>query len=232
MYPSREGPELGKNSVGMADKNLRIVDGREDIGLFANAAPGGVGFHHAFHHAKVAAGLDVAVFEEAVADDHRSFFGVDGDGDGGAVVHAGPEDANAGLHLFFVGQQAHLVPPLVLQVVIHVRRHAQVAWNVEVVERRLEILDPAAAGDGNGGVAEHGDVGGGVSLQRRDQDQRDVLWSKALRAENVLRKLRLGAHDLGLGVAKEAEPGLVDHGEILGGAGVDEDVLAAALHEI
>src|SRR6266699_6672700 len=91
----REARSSRQDSVGMAHKYLRIVDGSKDRGFFSNAGPRAIGFHHAFHHPEVAAGLDVAVFEKTVADDNRSFFGVDGNGHGRAVMHAGPEDANA-----------------------------------------------------------------------------------------------------------------------------------------
>src|SRR3954451_1423681 len=218
----------GQNAIRVTDKHLGIVYGGEDVGFFANAGPAGVGFHHALHHAQVAAIFDIAVFEETVGDDHGSLFGVDRDGHGGAMVHTGPEDANARQNLFFIGEQAQFLPAFVLQVLVHVGRDAQVAGDMEMVKRRLKILDPATPRDADGGVPKHGDVGGGVGLQRGNEHQRNVVGREPLGAQNVSRELGIGAHDLRLGVSEETEPRLVDDGEVLRRAGVDEDVLTAA----
>src|SRR4051812_9947791 len=192
-----------QNSLRVTDKDVRVVDGSVDIGFFANAGPRGVGFHHAFHHTQVAPALYVAVFEKAVADHECSFCGVDRDSHGGAVVDSGPEDANSGLHLFLVGEQTQFVPSLVLQVLIHIGRDAEVARNVEMIEGGLKIFNPASPGNSDGGVAEHGNVGGSISLQWRDEDQRNVVWGKALGTQNDLRKLLFGAHDLGLWIPEK-----------------------------
>src|ERR1039458_3749742 len=140
--------------------------------------------------------------------------------------NSGPEDADAGFYLLFISEKANLVPAFVLQVLIHVRRNAQMAWNVEMVVRSLEILNPAAPRDANCGVAEKVNVRRGIGLQRSDEDQRDIVGSEPLRAEDILRKLRLGANDLRFGVSEKTQPRLVDDGKIPRRAGVDEDVAA------
>src|SRR5580704_8593168 len=115
---------------------------------------------------------------------------------------------------------------------VHVRRNAEVAGNMEMVEGGLEVFDPAAPRDGNSGVAEQRNVGGRVGLKRSDEDEGNVVGGEALRAQDVLWELGVGANDLGFGIAEETEPYLIDDGEVLRRAGVDEDVLAAALDEV
>src|SRR5271169_1161518 len=82
-------------AIRMANEYLGIVNRRVEDRLFANPGPRRIGFHHAFHHAQVAAGLDVPVFEEAIGDDHGSLFGVDGHGHRRSMMDSRPEDANA-----------------------------------------------------------------------------------------------------------------------------------------
>ena len=99
------------------------------------------------------------------------------------MMNARPEDADAGLYLFFIGEQANLVPAFILKVVIHIGRNAQMAGNVKVIVRSLKVLDPAATRDSDGGVAKQGNVGRGISLQRRDEDERNVIGRECLASE-------------------------------------------------
>src|ERR1017187_56842 len=148
------------------------------------------------------------------------------------MVNSGPEDADAGFYLLFISEKANLVPAFVLQVLIHVRRNAQMTRNVKMIVRRLKILNPAAPRDANCGVAEKVNVRRGIGLQRSDEDQRDIVGSEPLRAEDILRKLRLGANDLRFRISEKTEPCLVDDVEILRGTGVDEDVATSAADEV
>ena len=95
------------------------------------------------------------------------------------------------------------VPALVLQIVVHLRRNTQASGNVQMIVRRLKILDPALARDADLGIAEQVDIGGSVSLQRRDDHGIDIVQGEALRAQNVLRQLLFGADDLGLWITEE-----------------------------
>lgn len=58
--------------------------------------------------------------------------------------------------------------------------------DVQMIVRRLKILDPTLARNADVGVAEKMNIGRGVSLQRRNDHGVDIGGSEALRAQNVL----------------------------------------------
>src|SRR5208282_2421900 len=99
--------------------------------------------------------------------------------------------------------------------VVHLRRNAQVAGNMQMIVGRLEIFDPSTPRYGDRRLAEQVYVGRGVGLQRSNDYGADVVRRQSLRAENILRKLLFGAHDLRLWIAEKSQPGLVDDGQIL-----------------
>ena len=58
------------------------------------------------------------------------------------------------------------------------------------------------------------------------------VGGKALGAQNILRQLGVSAGDLGFGISKEFEPGLIDGRKILGRAGIDQNVVASSSHKV
>src|SRR5579862_476758 len=111
----------------MTGEDRRVIYGCEDIGLVANAPPSGISFHHAFHDSKISACFNVAVLEEAIANDDFTFLRVNGNRHRRTMMHAGPEDTQSRLYFLFVCQKAQLLPAFILNVLIYVWRNSQMA---------------------------------------------------------------------------------------------------------
>src|SRR5215469_7938231 len=148
------------------------------------------------------------------------------------MVHSGPENPNPGKDLLFILQKSHFFPSFILEVMIYIGRNAEVTRYVQVIIRRLKVFDPALTGNANVGVTEKMDVRSGVGLQGSDDDLRDVLRTEPLGAQNILRKLLFRADNLCLGISEEFFPSLVQNRKVLRWAGVDENVLPAATHQV
>src|SRR5580698_8089923 len=148
----------GQNTSRMPLEDFRIVNRGEYIGFSTNARPRSICLHHALHHTKIAAGLDVAILEECVGDDYCSLVRFDRYCNGRAMVDASPEDTDSRQNLFLIGKEPNLLPSFILQIVVNVRWNTQMARNVKMIVGRLKIFNPSTARDGNCGVREHRNI--------------------------------------------------------------------------
>src|SRR5262252_7134509 len=130
-------------------------------------------------------------------------------------MHAGPEDPNSRTDFFFVGQKPQFLPPVILQILIHVGWNPEMARNMKVIIRRLEILDPALSGDADLGLTEEVDVRGRIRLKRGHDDRRDIVHAETLALKDVLGPLVLASYDRGFGVSEKTDPCLIQHRKVL-----------------
>src|SRR3989442_7317884 len=194
-------------------EHLRVIERNDDVGLLPEPLVSVHALGEALHNPQRMVALDVAVLEAAVGHRHAARLSrLNHVGHRGAVVSAHPDSPEAGEYFIFVLEQAELLGGLEGQVGQDVIRDAQLARDMHLISRRVEVLHPAAAGDADLSFFEDRDAADGVGLKWRNQDAVNVRGRYAHAAERGFRRF-FGTAQERSALAKRARPARVERSE-------------------